>query len=97
MAAVKKGMGRESAHEIIKEHSLATVSSLRMGGANDLLERISNDSRIPLDITELKSLIARPLDFTGMAREQTLQVIARVSEIIALHPEAAKYRPGAIR
>ena len=97
MAAVKKGMGRESAHEIIKEHSLATVSSLRMGGANDLLERISNDSRIPLDIAELKSLIARPLDFTGMAREQTLQVIARVSEIVALHPEAAKYRPGAIR
>lgn len=97
MAAVKKGMGRESAHEVIKEHSLATVASLRIGGVNDLLERIANDSRIPLDIAELKSLIAQPLDFTGMAREQTLQVIARVSEVTALYPEGAKYRPGAIR
>ena len=97
MSAVKKGIGRESAHEVIKEHSLATVASLRAGGANDLLERIANDSRIPLDIAELNSLIAQPLDFTGMAREQTLQVIARVSEVSALYPEGAKYRPGAIR
>ena len=38
MAAIKKGVGRETAHEVIKEHSLATVASLRTGGSNDLLE-----------------------------------------------------------
>lgn len=97
MAAVKKGLGRESAHELIKEHSLATVTSLRNGGANDLLERIANDQRIPLDRAELQSLIATPLEFTGAAREQVLQVIARVTEVSVLYPQAAQYRPGAIR
>lgn len=97
MAAIKKGIGRESAHEIIKEHSLAAVAALRAGGSNDLLTRIANDSRLPLDLAELQALIAKPLDFTGVAREQTLQVIARVSEVTARHPQAAAYRPGAIR
>jgi adenylosuccinate lyase len=97
MAAVKKGVGRESAHEIIKEHSIATVNSLRGGGVNDLLVRIANDSRIPLDNNELSALISQPMEFTGMAREQTLQIIARVSEITARYPEGSRYRPGAIR
>lgn len=97
MAAVKKGVGRESAHEVIKEHSLATVAALRGGGANDLLTRIAGDSRIPLDLGELEKLISQPLDFTGVARQQTLQVIARVTEVTARYPEGAQYRPGAIR
>jgi adenylosuccinate lyase len=97
MAAVKKGVGRESAHEVIKEHSLATVAALRSGGANDLLTRIAGDSRIPLDLAELEKLISQPLDFTGVARQQTLQVIARVTEVTARYPEGAQYRPGAIR
>lgn len=97
MASIKKGVGRESAHEVIKEHSLATVANMRSGGSNDLLSRIASDSRIPLDISELHSLIAKPLDFTGMAREQTLQVIARVSQLVAQYRGAAQYQPGAIR
>lgn len=97
MAAVKKGVGREIAHEIIKEHSLAAVAALRGGAANDLLHRLANDSRLPLDLQELQALIARPLDFTGVAKDQTLQVIARVSEVAAQHQKAASYRPGAIR
>ena len=97
MAAIKKGVGRETAHEVIKEHSLATVASLRTGGSNNLLERIAGDSRIPLDLIELKGLISRPLEFTGVAREQTLQVIARVAEVTSRFSQAAKYQPGAIR
>jgi len=97
MAAVKKGVGRESAHEVIKEHSIATVKSLRDGGVNNLLERIANDSRIPLDSNELNALISEPMEFTGMAREQTLQIIARVSEITVRYPDGARYQPGAIR
>ena len=58
MAAVKKGVGRETAHEVIKEHSLATVSQMRSGGVNDLLDRIANDRRIPLDSAELRTLIS---------------------------------------
>ena len=97
MAAVKNGVGRESAHEVIKEHSLAAVRNIQNGGANDLLQRIASDSRIPLDLPALEALIAAPLDFTGVAREQTLQVIAKVAEVTARYPKAANYQPGAIR
>jgi adenylosuccinate lyase len=97
MAAVKNGLGRENAHEVIKEHSLAAVKNIQNGGANDLLQRIAEDSRIPLDLSALEALIAAPLDFTGVAREQTLQVIAKVAEVTARYPDAANYQPGAIR
>ena len=97
MAAVKKGLGRETAHEVIKEHSLATVSQMRSGGVNDLLDRIATDQRIPLDSAELRALISAPLDFTGGARAQTLQIIARIAEVTSQYPDGAKYRPGAIR
>lgn len=97
MAAVKKGLGRETAHEVIKEHSLATVSQMHSGGVNDLLDRIANDQRIPLDSAELRALISAPLDFTGGARAQTLQIIARITEVTSQYPDGAKYRPGAIR
>ena len=97
MAAVKKGVGRESAHELIKEHSMATVAALRNGKANDLINRIANDERIPLTLDELQKLISQPLDFTGGAREQTLQVIARVTEVTSQYPSGAQYQPGAIR
>ena len=97
MAAVKRGIGRENAHAVIKEHSLAAITALREGGNNDLLIRIAGDSRIPLDLGELQSLISSPLDFTGSAQQQTMQVVARVAEVCARNPEAAKYRPGAIR
>jgi adenylosuccinate lyase len=97
MAAVKKGVGRESAHEVIKEHSLATVANIRQGGENDLLARIAGDSRIPLDLNELTALIAKPLEFTGVARNQTLQVIAKVAEVGSRYPKAMDYQPGAIR
>ena len=97
MAAIKKGLGRETAHEVIKEHSLATVSQMRSGGVNDLLDRIANDQRIPLDSAELRALISAPLDFTGGARAQTLQIIARITEVSSQYPDGAKYRPGAIR
>lgn len=97
MAAVKKGIGRESAHAVIKEHSLAAVAHIRSGGENDLLQRIAGDSRISLDLAELNALIAAPLDFTGVARNQTLQVIAKVSEVTSRYPEASNYQPGAIR
>ncbi|NUR93736.1 MAG: adenylosuccinate lyase, partial [Kribbellaceae bacterium] len=44
MAAVKNGVGRETAHEVIKEHAVATALDLRKGlAANDLFHRLGND------------------------------------------------------
>jgi len=97
MAAVKKGVGREEAHEVIKEHAVAAALGTREGKPNLLLEALGADSRIPLTVEELKALIAAPLEFTGDAHAQTQRVINRIEAITKDHSTAAKYRPASIR
>ncbi|GAA3425738.1 adenylosuccinate lyase [Streptosporangium sandarakinum] len=97
MAAVRAGMGRESAHEVIKEHAVASALAMReQGGANELLERLGADERFPLDAPRLRELLAERIAFTGAAAEQVGSVVGRIEEIVARHPQAAAYRPGAI-
>ncbi|KUJ70424.1 adenylosuccinate lyase [Streptomyces albus subsp. albus] len=98
MGAVRAGVGREVAHEAIKENAVATALAMREQGAerNDLLDKLAADERIPLDRAELDALMADKLSFTGAAADQVQAVVARIEEIAKQHPEAAAYRPGAI-
>ncbi|WP_326794395.1 adenylosuccinate lyase [Streptomyces sp. NBC_01808] len=98
MAAVRAGVGREEAHEVVKEHAVAAALAMRERGAerNELLDRLAADARIPLDRDRLESLMADRLSFTGAAEEQVAAVVARVEEVVKRHPEAAGYAPGAI-
>src|SRR3982750_224253 len=47
MAAVRGGVGRELAHEVIKEHAVAVALAMREKGidANDLLDRLAGGRR----------------------------------------------------
>lgn len=98
MAAVRAGVGREEAHEVVKEHAVAAALAMRERGAerNELLDRLAADARIPLDRDRLEALMADRLSFTGAAGEQVAAVAARVEEVVKRHPEAAGYAPGAI-
>jgi adenylosuccinate lyase len=97
MASVRAGIGRESAHEVIKEHAVASALALRAGAErNELLDRLAADERIPLGHEELAALMEDRLAFTGAAAGQVGAVIARIEEITKEHPEAAAYSPGAI-
>lgn len=98
MAAVRAGVGRETAHEVIKEHAVAVALEMREKGLgeNDLFERLAKDGRLGLSIEQLHDLLAQPLEFTGAARDQVAAVIAEASKVISAHPEAAKYVPGEI-
>jgi len=49
MECVKKGKDRQQIHEIIKEHSFNVTKNIKLnGGANNLIEVLSGDNRIPL-------------------------------------------------
>jgi adenylosuccinate lyase len=97
MAAVRAGVGRETAHEVIKEHAVAVALDMRRGQAgNDLFERLGADGRLGLDRAALDALVAEPIAFTGAARAQVAAVVDRVEVIAAQHPDAAAYTPGAI-
>ena len=98
VAAVRAGVGRETAHEVIKEHAVAVALDQREKGqaGNDLVDRLAADDRLGLDHSQLTGLLADPLTFVGTAPQQVQRFVARVREVVDRHPEAARYRPGAI-
>jgi len=98
VAAVKAGVGREVAHEVIKEHAVAVALEMREKGAteNDLLVRLAADDRLGLSEADLRSLVASPLEFTGAAGVQVKAVVDQINHVVAAHPAAAAYSPGAI-
>ena len=97
MAAIKAGVGREVAHEAIKEHAVAAALGMREGRPNNVLDALGADNRIPFDRAALDALIGNPIDFTGDARSQVSRVVARIELITKKFPTAASYKPGSIR
>jgi adenylosuccinate lyase len=98
MAAVKAGVGRETAHEAIKRHALDVANELREQGSdhNDLLDRLAADPVLRVDRSAIEQVITAPLEFTGAAASQITEVVDRVGKIAAEHTDAAAYRPAPI-
>ena len=97
MASIKAGVGREVAHEVIKELSVAAALEMRQGESNNLLDALAADVRIPFNRDELEALIGTPMEFTGGAQEQVSQVVKRIEVIAQEFPTAAQYKPSSIR
>jgi adenylosuccinate lyase len=98
MASVRHGVGREVAHEAIKEHAVAVALEMREQGAtgNDLFARLAADPRLGLTAADLVSLVAAPLTFTGAAGAQVAEVVRRVEAVAARYPDAAVLAPEPI-
>ena len=98
VASIKAGVGRETAHEAIKEHAVAAALAMREHGTdeNDLIERLAKDKRIPLDVQALQRAIGDPHQFVGNAPAQVRAVIAKIEAISSRFPDAAGYRPQGI-
>ncbi len=98
MAAVRAGVGRETAHEIVAEHARAVALDMREKGTegNDLLARLAADSRLGVSEGDLAAAVADPAAFVGAAGAQVAEVARRVAEIAAARPEAAAYAPAPI-
>jgi len=97
LAAVKKGMGREDAHQIIKSASLALATAMRQAQDLDFIELLTSDGKLPLERSEIESLISEPLSFAGNALLQCQAVLAKISPLLSRQPEAASYKAGPIR
>ena len=97
MAAVRAGVGRETAHEAIKENAVAVALAMRERGApNDLLDRLAADDRLPLSREDLDRLLDDRLSFTGTARNQVVTVVKQVEAVLERFPESADYAPASI-
>jgi adenylosuccinate lyase len=98
MAAVRAGVGREQAHEAIKEHAVAVALGMREQGAvgNDLFDRLAGDPRLGLSREQLDALVEDPTSFTGAASPQVAAVVDRVEALVRRYPGAAAYVPAPI-
>ncbi len=98
MEAVKKGAGRESAHEAIKEHAVAAIGDLRTGKIvqNDLLQRLAADQRLGLSEAELQLVLDQGRANSGDAAAQVDYFAEQVDALARAKPDAASYAPRAI-
>lgn len=98
VAAIKAGVGRETAHEAIKEHAVAAALEMRESGTeeNDLLERLAADQRIPMDAQALGQAVGDPNQFIGNAPMQIRSVVAKIETILSNYPTLGDYRPESI-
>lgn len=96
MAAVRHGVGREQAHEAIKEHAVAVALDMRRTGRkdNDLLDRLAADPRLGVSKQTLEDAVAHPLELTGSTASQVDALVARVEELALQHPDGAHYVAG---
>jgi len=71
---VKKGMGREVAHEVIKKHATTTTAS-------NFFNALASEKDFPLSINELNNLIKDPAAFAGSALAQSQEVADAIKQI----------------
>jgi len=71
---VKKGMGREIAHELIKKHATTTTAS-------NFFNALASEKDFLLSINELNHLIKDPASFAGSALAQSQEVADEIRKI----------------
>jgi adenylosuccinate lyase len=71
MEGASRGGDRQVLHERIRIHAKAAADALKAGATeNDLFDRIAGDELFGIDRPSIERL-ARPEDYTGLARQQT--------------------------
>ena len=98
MEAVKRGVGRETAHGSIKKHALETVKELRSGQRqeNNLLDRLAEDPDLRLEKADLEALLQEATLEVGAAGVQVDAFVSRAETWLERFPETRKYQPQAI-
>ena len=95
MEAVKAGVGREAAHQAIKEHAVATVKDLRNGkiATNDLVDRLAGDERLGLPRDTIQSITENAAALLGNAQTQVEEFGKIVAEFVQKYPDVTNYEP----
>jgi adenylosuccinate lyase len=75
MVAVQAGGDRQSLHEVIRQHSMASAGQVAEGGANDLIDRLAADPAFAaLDRQKLQAELD-PSRYVGRAPEQVTEFL----------------------
>src|SRR5205807_9750610 len=93
MEGVRRGGDRQVLHERVRIHSQAAADAMKAGSAaNDLFDRIAADELFGIDRQSIER-IARPEDYTGLAKQQTERFLIEDIDPI-LDRERSEIRAG---
>ena len=82
MDCVKMGGDRQELHEAIRVHSMAAGRVVKEEGKpNDLLQRIADDPKFPMDLEQLQAIM-KPANFVGRSVQQTEEFFAEFIDSI---------------
>ncbi|HEY2829319.1 MAG TPA: adenylosuccinate lyase [Thermoanaerobaculia bacterium] len=98
MEGVRRGGDRQVLHERVRIHSQAAADAMKGGAAtNDLFDRIAADSLFGIDRASIDA-IARPEDYTGLAKQQTERfLIEDVDPILERERSEIRAEAGEVR
>ncbi len=98
MTAVKRGIGRETAHEVIKEHAVAAAKAYRSGesASNDMIDRLANDGGLGMNRDELLTALEEGKANAGAVDAQIDYFINETGDFVSDTPGAGEYSPGSI-
>ena len=78
MESVKRGGNRQELHEMIRVYSHEAAAKVKLeGGANDLIDRIAADARIPLSKDEILAELD-PAKYIGRSASQVEEFLSQV-------------------
>jgi adenylosuccinate lyase len=83
MAAVQKGMNREEAHKIIKQHALTSAQELRTGSetVNLLGKKLADDTAFTLLLDDVNVIIGDVKHLIGLSTNQIDQLATQIKAI----------------
>lgn len=98
MTAVKRGVGRETAHEVIKEHAVAAAKAYRSGASdrNDLVDRLAEDGGLGMNREELQACLEEGKANAGAVQTQIDRFISEASAYADNIDGSGSYAPGSI-
>ena len=85
--AVRAGVDRQVAHDVIRRHSLAASKAMHDGAdGNDLLDRLAGDATLGLSREDIEDA-TDPTAFTGRASQQVQEFLSEVLEVLLAESE----------
>ncbi len=90
MEAVKKGVGRETAHHIIKKHAIEEINTRRSEGilSNQLAERLASDPDLRLNSDELESIFNNIQNHLGNSQTQIDAFLHDMQNWVKKYPDS---------
>ena len=96
MAAVKKGVGRELAHELIKKHAITEANNMRMGQEANLIVKLAQEASLNLSEKELNNILNDSTNLVGNSQSQIKKVSDSIKQVVKKYPESLNIKPQAI-